>query len=59
MFIYSMKPSDILISYFPKNYRENSPLPTEDGLNGTISFETDRQSDAMAVQRAFATNQKV
>ncbi|KAF8404271.1 hypothetical protein HHK36_009153 [Tetracentron sinense] len=38
--------------------REDSPIPTEAGVNMKKSFETDRQSDAMAVQRAFATTRK-
>ncbi|XP_043708292.1 ABC transporter D family member 1-like [Telopea speciosissima] len=38
--------------------REDSPLPIEAGLEKTKSFETDRQSDAMAVQRAFATTRE-
>ncbi|XP_042485644.1 ABC transporter D family member 1 [Macadamia integrifolia] len=35
--------------------REDSPLPIEAELEETKSIETDRQSDAMTVQRAFAT----
>ncbi|XP_042507671.1 ABC transporter D family member 1-like [Macadamia integrifolia] len=38
--------------------REDSSLPIEAGLEKTKSFERDRQSDAMAVQRAFATTRE-
>ncbi|XP_030527544.2 ABC transporter D family member 1 isoform X2 [Rhodamnia argentea] len=38
--------------------REDSPVLTEAGSNGIKSSETERQNDAMAVQRAFATNTK-
>ncbi|XP_039156220.1 ABC transporter D family member 1-like [Eucalyptus grandis] len=41
-----------------KRCRDDSPVLTEAGSNRVMSSETERQSDAMAVQRAFATNAK-
>ncbi|XP_034202477.1 ABC transporter D family member 1 isoform X1 [Prunus dulcis] len=42
---------------FPYNSREDSPLLNEGGANMMLS-ETTRQSDALTVQRAFATTRR-
>lgn len=39
--------------------REDFPVLTEAGINTMKPSETERQTDAMAVQRAFATSRKV
>ncbi|KAG1328078.1 hypothetical protein COCNU_01G020120 [Cocos nucifera] len=39
--------------------RDDSSVPTEIGSNLSKSYETDRRSDALAVQRAFATTGEV
>ena len=58
MFIHS----ELLIfalQYIVKISREDSPVLSEAGLNTMKPSETERQSDAMAVQRAFANTKKV
>ncbi|KAK9272001.1 hypothetical protein L1049_002370 [Liquidambar formosana] len=39
--------------------RDDSPVPTEGDINMMKSSETDRQNDAMAVQRAFASSRRL
>lgn len=41
------------------NCRDGSSVVTKSGINMIKSSETDRQSDAMAVEQAFVTAKKV
>lgn len=56
MFVY--KDEDICLSDFDDNFREDSPVLTQAEIAMKPS-ETDRQSDAMTVQRAFSMSGKV
>lgn len=44
---------------FCENSRDDSPVLTETKTNVTKPSESDRQSDAMVVQRAFSITRKV
>lgn len=57
MFVY--KDEDICLSDFDDNFREDSPVLTEAEIVMVKASETNRQSDAMAVQRAFSMGGKV
>lgn len=57
MFVY--KDEDICLSDFDDNFREDSPVLSEAEIAMVKPSETNRQSDAMAVQRAFSTSGKV
>jgi hypothetical protein len=58
VFVY-VKNQGIYLLDFHCNSREESPVLTEAEITMVNPSETDRQSDAMAVQRAFNTTGKV
>jgi hypothetical protein len=47
------------INWNPLNFRKDSPALTEAGGDLTGDFETERKNDAMIVQKAFSTSDKV
>lgn len=57
MFVY--KDEDICLSDFDDDFREDSPVLSEAEIAMVKPSETNRQSDAMAVQRAFSMSGKV
>lgn len=57
MFVY--KDEDICLSDFDDNFREDSPVLSEAEIAMVKPSETNRQSDAMAVQRAFSISGNV